>query len=265
LKYKLLATDFDDTLLSDDLTVSKENRQALEKAKETGVEIAIVTGREYQALYKFWDTLNIGDYGVVLGGAQIIKKDGEIIGHKYLKENIVKKAYDYIINNNLYCNVYKGYSYYYNIECENHEIYSKITKNRGEYIKDLYSLTSGVGKMLIAVEKDSVEKIYNDFYNMLSNYCHITISKPTYIEITDMDATKGSALLRLIDMLGIKKEETIAIGDGPIDISMIEVAGVGVAVSNAVDALKEKADYIAPSNKDNAIAEVIEKYIKRGE
>ncbi len=262
MNYKLFATDFDDTLLADDFTISKENRQALKEAKQAGIEIAIVTGREYEALYRFWDDLNIGDYGVVLGGSQIVRRDGTILDHKYLAENIVKSAYDYIIKNNLYCQVFTGFSYYYNENCHKHDIYTSITNNSGTYNNDLYSIVKDVGKIIIIADEDNVSEMYTKLNNIFSDRCHVVISKPTYIEITDMEATKGSALLRLLHMLGIKREETIAIGDGPIDISMIEVAGLGIAVSNAVDELKKEADYIAPSNNDSAIAHVIEKYIK---
>lgn len=261
MNYRLLATDFDDTLLSDDFTISEKNRQALAQAKQNGLEIAIVTGREYKALHKFWDGLDIGEYGVVLGGAQIVKRNGEVIDHRYIAEDKLEKAYEYIIKNDLYCNIYTGFSYCYNHECEEHDIYTKITNNSGEYEKDISALTKNVGKVLIAVKKEDVKRMYKDLYDMLSDSCHVTISKPTYIELTNIEATKGSALLRLINILGIKKEETIAIGDGPNDITMIEEAGLGVAVLNAADVLKERADYIAPSNNDNAVAHVIEKFI----
>ena len=262
MNYKLLATDFDDTLLADDFTISKENRQALLEAKQEGTQIAIATGREYAAFHEYWGDLSMGDYGIVLGGSQIVKQDGTIIDHRYLPEETVRSVYKYIEENNLYCQVFTGFSYYYKIESEKHDLYSSITRNRGKHHDNLFSILDDIGKIIIIADENNVKEMYTKLDSMFSDKAHVIISKPTYIEISDKEATKGNALLRLINMLGIKREETIAIGDGPIDISMIKEAGLGIAVSNAVDELKKEADYIAPSNNDSAIAHVIKKFIK---
>lgn len=261
MNYKLLATDFDDTLLSDNFTVSKENSLALLKAKEAGIIISIVTGREYAAFKEYWDKLSFGDYGVILGGSQIAKRDGTIIDHRYLKEDILEQTYDYIKKKDLYFQVFTGFSYYYNREDQKHDVYSQITKNYGKIKEDIFSIKKDIGKIIIIADEENVKDMSKELSEKFKDKAHVIISKPTYIEISDIEATKGNALLRLISILGIKKEETIAIGDGPIDISMIKEAGLGIAVSNAVEELKAQADYISPSNNENAIAHVIYKYI----
>ena len=90
------------------------------------------------------------------------------------------------------------------------------------------------------------------------------ISKPFFLEVINSNTSKGIALEALAKNIGISSHEVIAIGDSYNDISMIEYAGLGVAVDNAYDEIKSRADYISKSNIDNGVAEVIERFILEG-
>ena len=76
-----------------------------------------------------------------------------------------------------------------------------------------------------------------------------------------MGAAKGEGLLRLAQILGIKREETMAFGDGENDLSMIDKAGIGIAMENGVENLKRIADFIAPDNNDAGVGQMLEKLI----
>jgi Cof subfamily protein (haloacid dehalogenase superfamily) len=86
-------------------------------------------------------------------------------------------------------------------------------------------------------------------------------SKPFFLEFTQLGVTKGASLDYLIKPMGIKAEEVIAIGDSYNDLAMIEFAGLGVAMGNAPQDIKEKADYVAASNMEDGVAEVVEKFV----
>ena len=91
---------------------------------------------------------------------------------------------------------------------------------------------------------------------------NITFSSDRYVEFNDQAATKGAAVLKLGEMLGIKREEIIAIGDNGNDLSMIEACGLGVSMANGRDFLKAKAQYVTQNdNNHDGVAEVIEKFI----
>ena len=86
-------------------------------------------------------------------------------------------------------------------------------------------------------------------------------SAPYFLEILDKRVTKGTGVKSLADALGIKAEEVMAIGDQENDIAMIEYAGVGVAMDNAIPAVKEAANFITKSNLEDGVAYAIEKYV----
>ena len=92
----------------------------------------------------------------------------------------------------------------------------------------------------------------------------ITSSVPEYIEFVKKGITKSKALDFICQKCNIHKSEVIAIGDADNDLEMINFAGLGVAMGNATNSLKEKADYITSSNNDDGVAKVIEKYILKG-
>jgi Cof subfamily protein (haloacid dehalogenase superfamily) len=86
-------------------------------------------------------------------------------------------------------------------------------------------------------------------------------SEPFFLEILPKGINKANALEMLLKEVGAEREELMAFGDGYNDISMIEYAGMGVAMSNGNELIKEKADYVAPSNDEGGIAHVLEKFV----
>lgn len=89
----------------------------------------------------------------------------------------------------------------------------------------------------------------------------VTSSMPNNLEINGEGASKGNAILLLARYLGFSPSQTMAFGDGENDLSMMELAGIGVAMDNGNPALKKKADFIARSNEEDGVARVIEKLI----
>ena len=115
-------------------------------------------------------------------------------------------------------------------------------------------LLNGPNELLLKIEKEIKHKLNGKFNCFFSN--------PNYLEFTGIGSTKGEALASLAKDLGVDISETIAMGDSFNDISMVKAAGLGVAVRNAVQPLKDEADYITKAtNDEGAVAEVINRYI----
>ncbi|MPM26804.1 Sugar phosphatase YidA [bioreactor metagenome] len=91
----------------------------------------------------------------------------------------------------------------------------------------------------------------------------IVRSEPHFLEVLNKDAGKASALAELAALLNIDSENIMAIGDNENDLSMIEYAGVGVAMGNAVDKVKEAADFITKSNAESGVAHAIRTYLNK--
>jgi Cof subfamily protein (haloacid dehalogenase superfamily) len=114
-------------------------------------------------------------------------------------------------------------------------------------------------------EPHRILELKDEFSKILGDEIEITTSKPEYLEFTHRDATKGKALEYLAVAKGIVKEDIIAIGDSFNDISMIQYAGLGVAMGNAPAEVKEYADYVTGTNDEDGVAQVIDKFVlKRG-
>jgi len=116
-------------------------------------------------------------------------------------------------------------------------------------------------KMLIIDEPEVLDHHLVVLQNLLGNQLHITKSKAHYLEFMHKEGTKGHALQFMAEHIGCTMEETIAIGDAWNDREMIQAAGLGIAMGNAVPQLKELADYITLSNNEDGVAHVIEKFV----
>ena len=116
-----------------------------------------------------------------------------------------------------------------------------------------------VTKIIWFNESDKLKEYEKTLFNDLPNVNHFT-SDATYLEFVSKDVSKGEALKKLCEYLKISREEVIAIGDGNNDISMIEYAKTGVAMENASELVKEKADVITTSNNDEGVLKILNEY-----
>ncbi len=114
-------------------------------------------------------------------------------------------------------------------------------------------------KIIIMTDDASRESIKNEIHNEFPELS-IRGSMPPYIEVFEHSASKGNALKKLAEIYGIKIEQTMAIGDTGIDLCMIEQAGIGVAMGDSADYIRDKADYVTKDYKDNGAAYAIEKF-----
>jgi Cof subfamily protein (haloacid dehalogenase superfamily) len=119
----------------------------------------------------------------------------------------------------------------------------------------------GSTKMLIIDEPETLDRLADELRTVFGSSLHITKSKPHYLEFLHPEATKGHALSYLAKHYRIPQEQTMAIGDSWNDHEMIQVAGLGVAMGNAVASLKQIADYITRSNNEEGVREVIEQFV----
>ena len=118
-----------------------------------------------------------------------------------------------------------------------------------------------VNKCLMTAEPEKALEVENKLNEMYGNELSIYRSEPFFVEIMPQNVDKAATLDVLVNMLGLNKENTICCGDGFNDLSMIKYAGIGVAMENAQEIVKESADYVTKSNDDDGIVHVIEKFI----
>lgn len=268
MNIKLLALDMDDTLLRDDLTISNKNKIAISKAINKGVKIVLASGRTYLGMKKYVKALGLEkeeEYVVCSNGTMVIQtNDGQDIFSSCMTDSLKKIAYEETKRRNLPLQYYTEDEIVANFDNEYTDIDCKLTGMNKRVAEDFYKeiMDYPVNKMVISAENNILLRVQDELKEKYSNIANIFISKPIFLEVLPKEADKKSGLKFLTEKLGLKRENVMAMGDAMNDKKMLEFAGHGVAMNNAVDGIKEIADFVIPcSNEEDGVAWAIEEFI----
>jgi len=285
--YKLIAIDLDGTLLDSYGQISQRNKTAIQKAREKGIEVVIAFGRNPMSVRNLAFEVNANNYVICGNGSLIydLQKE-EIIYNKFIDKKIVLELIKICEENSVYysintqnaiitkslnfnvlfyhqenngkpdnrkTNIYLEqdiYNYVENREetdylklniCDNNNIIFNSILKRIRKIKNIDVLD--VAHMSRKIIKSGTEEYAMEYY---------------YTEITNQNVDKWTAIEHLIKKLGIKKEEVMAIGDNVNDQTMLQNAGMGVAMANSAPYIREMAKKITDNNDEDGVAKVIE-------
>ena len=263
MDYKLIAVDLDDSLLGSDLTISARNREALINAMEQGTLVTIATGRMLRSALPYARQLGL-DVPIITYQGGLIKNafSGEVFYNQTLSIEISQKIINLCQAKGVHLQIYIGDEYYFEEKNKYSDMYHRNVGVEGEPVGPLDKFIScRPNKLLIIDEPNRIIEMRDEFSTLLETEIEITTSKPEYLEFTHRDATKGKALEYLANLKGISKDKIIAIGDSYNDISMIQYAGLGVAMENAPEKVKIHADYVTGLNDEDGVAQVIDKFV----
>ena len=265
---QLLAVDLDDTLLTEELTISEANRNALLKAEEMGIRVLLATGRVPESMNKFTAELGMTEregYIIAGNGTLLIRSDtGEEVFRKTLPINDAIHAFRYLDLHDIPVMVYHGETIsasrenrWIDEDCRLSGLRKVIIEDYETFLKENPQL-----KILIPGEPEEIARLEVVLKKQLGHMFHIIISKPFFLELLPVDADKGKALEYLADNLNIPASRVMSIGDSMNDLGMIEYAGTGVAVGNAIPRIKEAADYVLDkTHNEDAVAEAARLFI----
>lgn len=265
--YKMLVLDLDDSLLGDDLKISKANQDAILAAIEKGVLVTIATGRMFSSTLPYVEQLGI-DIPIITYQGALIKNSlsHETLVHIPIEKGVAGELIEDSKRNGYHIQAYIDDEYYIEEENEHSDHYHTISGQRGKVIGNLEDYTDReITKFIIIDEPCKILELEEKYEELYGHSLQVTISRPNFLEFTHRDATKGKAVKYLASMFDIDRETIIAVGDSYNDISMIEYAGVGVAMGNAPEQIREIADYTTLLNSESGVAHVVEKFILRGE
>ena len=264
---RLIAFDMDDTLLRDDRTIGERTLRALRAAHEQGVKIIPATGRGKHSMWNFVQQMGVADAAICTNGAQVYDAVGRpVMEHPVPLETALRVA-RFAKENGWYLQGYSENDYFFDHETDETRLYARLANHMGQAVGDLEKyMTEPPFKLLfVQTDPEKMQRLKDTAIPLFGKEMCLFVSKPFYLEITDPKATKGAALLALAEKFGVMPSETMSFGDSGNDISMIEAAGVGVVMDNARDEIKAHADLIAPSNQDEGVAQIIEKYVLEGD
>lgn len=296
--YKLLVLDMDGTLLNENQKISKENIVAIGKAKQLGVKIVIASGRTIQGIENYLEELDLlsdDNYSVVCSGALVLNNTKEkIIQSNPLSYEEFNYVFDLVKQLDITLNMYSDESIL--IHSSNYfSRFDAIANNLPLKIMDFNALDKDtlITKIMLINEDLSMaeemkalypgiivkdisiqakegynRELFKDISKLPMEFLDkFTVSKvtPFNVEVMKKSANKRAGLEKLAEELKIKPHEIICIGDSGNDKQMIEYAGLGVAMGNAFPEIKEIADYVTFTNKENGVAHVIDKFILTNE
>lgn len=269
-RFKLIGFDLDGTLLDQNRTLRPRTADALALASDRGCNIAITSGRNFLAVPKMIRDLSFIRYFILCNGALIYDRESD----RYLYECSIPletalSIYRDLGKTEVYYDCYLrdgAWAQAHHLETV-HEMVSDPT-----HLKVLYDTREPKEDLIAALKergKDvcKVQAIFRDTETrdrvmtaMKAKYPSLEITTAyTYnLEFNMPDATKGKGLIKLAQILGIERKYVAAFGDGGNDISMIEEAGTGFAMANAPEEVRAHADVIAPSNREDGVAQILE-------
>lgn len=268
---KVLFLDLDGTLLNDEKEITQGNREALNKALQMGHRVVITTGRPLASAKIQNERL-----GLTGEGCYIIAYNGGVIydcgAQKPIYEQMLPK--DVAIQAVRVCNSINVHAQTYDeshiLVEPNHnpsavEKYSHYSGIPYRQVEDFANeIGEGVPKVLVISygDRPTLELAEKRLKESLGDKADCLYSSNSFMEVVAPGLNKGSAIVRLCDLLGVPVADSIACGDQENDLLMLKSAGIGVAMANGIDAVKAVADYITVNdNNHDGIAEVVEKFL----
>lgn len=260
--YRMIAIDLDGTLLTDQLTISPGTRTAIQKAIETGTIVTIATGRMFSSAKLIAQQLGIKAPLITYQGAMIKATGEDSLYERAVSPAISQKLIEIACNQNLHLQVYQDDILYGAAETDKLIAYAKAVEVPYTVEPDLTRLAQkGFTKLLFIDEPDVLALLQKELQLLFGASAYIEKSKKNYLEVTHPEANKGSALLFLANQLGIDRSEIIGIGDNHNDAELLKAAGFGIAMGNAVQEVKDIADYVSFTNNDEGVLHAIDKFI----
>lgn len=267
MRYRLICVDLDGTLLTDDKRVSEQDRRALRRAVHRGVRIALVTGRMPAATELVAREIGIPCIMACNAGTYI-QEEGQCLYAEYLSTETMRGVYEAIRPFGIPLWIFRDRQWFVTgrdrfIEIEERLVQYKSKMASVEELAEEWGRKgTGPNKVLVGAETQRLQEIHNILRNRQD--ADMACSTPNYLEIFPRGIHKGKALRMICERKGILREETAAFGDQELDIPMLEEAGIAVAMGNAVERLKETADFVTRTNNESGIAFALEHYLNRG-
>ncbi|MEH7333570.1 Cof-type HAD-IIB family hydrolase [Neobacillus drentensis] len=258
MQYKLVVLDMDGTLLNDDHLVSDTNKEVIHRLKRVGTSVALASGRPYESIYPYVKDLEI-DLPIIAANGALIKNpiSNEVHYSASLPSELAKEIVEYGQENQYPISLYlDGEVHTFNENMV--KVHWELEKLQARFI-DKFEDEKELYKIIYA---HTPEKIEDAFYRLEEKYkekLYITRSDDRYLDVMNINASKGKALHQLMEMLQISSQEVLVIGNSFNDIAMFEVAGCAIAMENSPQEVKNAADFVTKSNNDNGVAYVLDR------
>ncbi len=269
MPYRLIVSDMDDTLLNEQGLLSEETIRAITHARERGAGIVLASGRMPRSMGLFVRQLSLTLPMICYNGAMLFDPLREEIIHSFpVEKALAMELIEFCEARSLYIQAYEGDCFLTPADDAIARAYRASLNN----LPRMYVTGKPLSrcdikpqpKLLLIDQPKRVQELLPIFQKQFDGRLICTISRPQYIEFISPQAGKERALAELCRRLSIAPEDVIAFGDGLNDAGMLRFAGLGCAMANARAEVRAQADMIAPSNRENGVAQVIMRLLDEG-
>ena len=269
LPYRAIALDLDGTLTNHDKVGPPKTREALLQAEAEGVVIILASGRPTYGIEPVAECLELdkrGGYILSYNGGNIVNaKTGEKLFAQFLPDEVIPILYRYAKEKNHALLGYAGNEIITEMPDDQYvKEESRINKMNIRKVENLFeALEPHPTKLLMTGDPADMLKAENELSEILGDRMDIFRSAPFFLELVPKGIDKAKSLLRLLSKINLTPADMIAFGDGYNDLSMLKLAGMGVAMQNAAPEVRAEADYITLSNEEDGIAAALEHFCKK--
>lgn len=270
--YKLIACDLDETLLDQEHQIPTKNKEAIIRAREEyGIKFVPATGRGYISIQETLKELGLYDcedeYVLSFNGGSLTEnKNNRLLEFNGIPFEKMKALFEFGLTKDVCIHVYTLEDLYIFNMSPSEQVrfngdtitYIEPAINSVEFLKE-----QKIAKILYQnMDRAYLMSLEPELTTITADHCEVSYSSNRYMEFNGLGIDKGQGLADLANFLGIKLEDTIAVGDNHNDVAMLKVAGLSVAANNAVAEVKELCDYVTSADhQEGVVAELLEKYV----
>lgn len=253
---KAAAFDLDDTLLRDDLSVSSYTREVFQRLHASGFLLIAASGRTVMSMKPFVDLLGCVSLCIACNGAVIFEPGtGTVLHRELFSAELCQEIARFGNEHACYAQTYSDDRFYFNEYSEYSERYASASRLPGEYVGDLVRfIKEPRSKILMMADEKKIAFMLTEAQKRFSGRASVTCSKPYFLEFNPLRATKGVALAKAAEIVGVPLSSFAAFGDSLNDLPMLEVVGTPVAVSNARPEVLSFCGNRCPSNQEDGVA-----------
>lgn len=262
MNIKAIAFDLDDTLLRDDLTISAYTLDTLRQAAARGIHIIPASGRARDSMKPFVEQLGCASLYISCNGAEVWSPEHQLLAREVLEVPLAREIARFGSAHGCYAQTYDEHRFFFNQRGHWAESYARSSMLTGEYVGDLETyLTTPTTKILMMAEEEKIARMLTEARALFAGRVSVTCSKPYFLEFNPLRATKGNALALCGERLGFPLQACAAFGDSLNDMSMLEAAGVGIAMGNAREDVRARIPTHCPTNMEDGVARWVDCHV----
>lgn len=260
--YKLIAVDIDGTLLNSKSQLTEKTVKTVRRLVDSGVYFVLSTGRPFQGIEGFIAALGLQKMPYILYNGAMVMIGGEVVYSLTIPADIAQTVAEQGHKRNSTQICWANNQLYAEQDNEKVRFYKSISGVEPVIVKSLSELKdNGITKFVWYDDKELTARYFQEMTKLMGNKINVHPSRIDFLEFVNKDCSKAVAMQKVMDALGVKKEQTVAVGDGFNDLPMLEYAHLGVAMGNADQKVKDRCGYVTLSCDEDGLADFIEKHM----